>query len=165
VRVAAHRSPAQDPPRTSRPRPRPLRMPTGVRACVCVHALHVRVKERAVVGRATLSIASPGTTWWIVMLSIASPGPTWWIVMLSIASPGTMWWIVMLSIASPGMTWRALLRISGKRELESGAWPMDKPQVHSLPWHPSAAYSRLRAERARPLAAQLPVALVVGGTW
>jgi hypothetical protein len=62
---------------------------------------------------------------------------------LSIASPGTTWWIVMLSIASPGTTWRALLRISGKRELESGAWPMDKPQVHSLPWHPSAAYSRL----------------------
>ena len=49
-----------------------------------------------------------------------------------------------LSIARPGTTWRALLRISGKRELESGAWPMDKPQVHSLPSHPSAAYSRLR---------------------
>ena len=107
MRVAAHRSPAQDPPRTSRPRTRPLRMPTGVRACVRVHALRVHMrkrKARALVGRATTT----------------------------------------LSIARPGTTWRALLRISGKRELESGAWPMDKPQVHSLPSHPSAAYSRLR---------------------
>ena len=74
----------------------------GGSASLCVRACAACACERdTLVGRATLSIASPGTTWWIVMLSIASPGPTWWIVMLSIASPGTMWWIVMLSIASP----------------------------------------------------------------